>query len=471
MSDLRIDIQSMNDRNTIQEKEYPEFDDLTALRCPTGGISASNNVRVLFEQTAVRTLFNHISWGKKYHHGDVEQAGILLGKYYRDRTTHEEIIWGDVLAVIPAESNLVCASFENIDITTQAWAKMYEDAEEYIGQGMQILGWYHTHLDYINTRFSALDRSTQKKSFTFEYSFGVVFNPNRKKWSAFYGPNSTECKGVLLLDDEAQEDHEENPQIKIKQVNGDSLLKEDGTILHLEDTRKPIPVRKKIINDETEDKETLGSVIGQFFTGLGGLIAGKTKKVKKGGNLYIEKQQNDSIMEMAEETQSDLGRVTSERIHGRKVDLVTYTKKRKDGPQIEILKTSENGEMMIKCKFYTFLPNGDFQSQPNSRFIIEKEMIDEILKVQPLETTKNFSIYGKMSHKDNNAILSLSQQEDANSRIIFGKDLEKKKIFKQFATGSYGACKAKVQFIVIIDEINNQNVDVKVVHCSRGDII
>ncbi len=469
MSDLRIDIQSMNDRNTINEKKFPDFDDSVALLHPIGGISASNNTRVLFEISAVRILFKHISWGRKYHRGDVEQAGILLGKYYRDTSTHDDVIWGDVIAVIPADSSLVYATFDNIDITTQAWKKMYEDAEDYVTQGLQILGWYHTHLDSINTRFSALDRKTQKKSFTFKYSFGVVFNPNQKKWSVFYGPESTECKGVLLLDNETQEGHESNPQITIKQVNGDSLLKEDGTVMHLDNDGNPMTIQRKAVGEgfEEVDGETLGSVIGQFLSGIGGLLSDKKKK--RSGRQNINKGQTDSNSRITTENRNISKRLPTTPIKQRNTD--SDIKGRKEIPKIEILRTSDDEKTVVKCNYYSFSQNDDFKSHPNFEFIIEKEMIDEMLKMQLIDETKKARLYGKMLRRGENVVLSAAFQEYANTRIVFGKDLAEGEKLKMIAMGLYRTCDPNVQFIVIIDEISSQKIDVRVIHYSRGNVI
>ena len=469
MSDLKIGIQSLNDRNTITEKRFPEFDDSVALLHAIGGISASNNIRVLFEISAARTLFEHISWGKKYHRGDVEQAGILMGKYYRDTSTHNDIIWGDIIEVVPADSSLVCATFDNIDITTQAWKKMYEDAEGYSAQGMQILGWYHTHLDSINTRFSALDRRTQKKSFTFKYSFGVVLNPNQKKWSVFYGPESTECKGVLLLDNETQDKDENNHQITIKQVNGDSLLKEDGTVIHLDDDGNPLPIQQKMMDEDLEDVgcETLGSVIGQFLSGIGGLLSNKKKK--RNGRHNLNGDKTDSNGKITTENRNVSKRLPTTPIKQRKTD--SDIKRRKETPKIEILRASDDGKTVVECIYYTFSQNGDFKPHPNFGFIIEKEMIDEMLKMQPIDGMNKAWLDGKMLQKEGNVVLSIAFQEDANTKIIFGKDLAEGEKLKMIAMGLYRICGPNVQFIVIIDEISSQKIDVRVIHYSKGNVI
>ena len=479
MSDLRIDIQSMNDRNIIQDNIFPEFNDSMTLLRPTGGVSASDKVRIVFRSSAVSVLFNHISWGKKYHCGDVEQAGIMLGKYFRDTSLRNDVIWGDVIAVIPADSTLVVASFENIDITAQAWAKMYEDAEEYKAKGMQVLGWYHTHLDYINTRFSALDRSTQKKSFTFEYSFGVVLNPNQKKWSAFYGPNSTECKGFLLLDDRGTEEIEDSPQIRIKQVNGDSVLKNDGMVVHLDEDGNPVLPQRlsrgetKDITEEGDDQKTLDSVLGSIFSGIGNLISGRRKKKK---NIANERQD----VRASSHVESQHARLRNDLVNMRRREQTPIEQRNErlseersvNSPKIDILRSPENSDRIVRCAFYSFLQNGEVKVFPNYGLIIEKETIDRLSKLQSSEKEKRQSVYGKMTHQNNCAFLSLSKQEEANCSIIFVEDSAFEEKLKTRVLGFRGiSSKYKIRFIVIIDEISDKSVDVGVIHYSKGDII
>ena len=140
MSGLRINIHGLNDRNIVIDKEYPKFEDASTRLKPEGGFLASKNVRIVFEPSSIKHLFESISWGKKYRHGDVEQAGILIGNYYRDQTVREEVIWADVVNVIPADPALVNATFEKIEITTEAWKKMHDDADKFRPENLLVIG-------------------------------------------------------------------------------------------------------------------------------------------------------------------------------------------------------------------------------------------------------------------------------------------------------------------------------------------
>ncbi len=269
MSDLKISIHGRNDNTIITEKVFPQPQDERMRIFAMGGRNASRSVRIIFEPSAVERLFTEIRWGRQCMQGDMEQAGILIGNYYRDNSSPEEIIWGDVMAVIPADPALVTASFEAIEIGPSAWKKMYEDAEAYRTENLQILGWYHTHLAHINTRFSGVDIRTQSIAFTYPYSFGAVFNPNQRRWSVFYGPDSRECVGELLID-EANNSRFRRPAITIKQVNGDQELPPAGAIDAADMQTDPYAQQEQ--QGQAEENPGVLSPVqlaGQFFSGMG----------------------------------------------------------------------------------------------------------------------------------------------------------------------------------------------------------
>jgi len=258
LSEPKISIIGRNDNHHFTEKEYVQLNN--GLHFPsTGKINADKRVRIVFAESAVKQLFKGIRWGSRYRSGDVECGGILIGKYYRDTSNTNDIIWAEVKHVIPADPLLVNATYTTLDITMEAWRKMYDDAAEYRAENHQIVGWYHTHLNSIAPRFSGVDVSTQQKFFTYEYSFGVVFNPNQCRWSAYYGPESTECLGELLLDEEILMQYRatEKPQIQIVRVNGDSRLQENGSVVHLGEEES---VEEEVLS--------LGQLVGQFVSGV-----------------------------------------------------------------------------------------------------------------------------------------------------------------------------------------------------------
>lgn len=91
--------------------------------------------------------------------------------------------------------------------------------------------------------------------------------------------------------------------------------------------------------------------------------------------------------------------------------------------------------------------------------------------MQPIDGMNKAWLDGKMLQKEGNVVLSIAFQEDANTKIIFGKDLAEGEKLKMIAMGLYRICGSNVQFIVIIDEISSQKIDVRVIHYSKGNVI
>lgn len=45
---------------------------------------------------------------------------------------------------------------------------------------------------------SGTDRTTQQRLFGNDWQFAIVLNPHKKIWRAFYGANSSGCRGYVL---------------------------------------------------------------------------------------------------------------------------------------------------------------------------------------------------------------------------------------------------------------------------------
>lgn len=434
MSELRIDIHGRNDHNTISEKEYPKFENISFRLKAEGGVLASQNVRIIFEPSATKLLFDNIAWGARYRRGDVEKAGILIGNYYRDCTSREEVVWADVVVVVPADSALVNATFETIDITTEAWKGMYETADEFRSENLQIVGWYHTHLDSINTRFSGIDRVTQRKVFTYEYSFGVVFNPNQRKWSVFYGPESREGVGELLFDEELLNCYG-SPQITIKQVNGDSVLQADGSVVHFGNEGHLIgnaPAVQRVSEVVKNNTRSIGQCAGQF---LDWVVSGIPQL--RGRNERCEKRSSD--MEQP---------------------------KRADTPKIEI-----NSVPIVQCHFISKqMGNGSVtHSVINCTF--NKNFLDQIIRYNQCginSSSKDKPIWGCVQQNGMDIVISpVATENDANARILILRNNEDKLVMK----GLENSKKYNKRYIVLIKYTDCQAIDISVFQDNRENII
>jgi hypothetical protein len=159
--------------------------------------SASTPFRVLFESSAALNLFDDINWGDPPNARQLQRAGLLIGNVYRNTSTQPEFIWANVIAIEPADPLLMRASSGSIDAPSTVWKRMIYEASAYQTENLRVLGWYHTHLDQTPAHFSDKDRYTHRTEFGFDYSLGVVLNPNRRQWSAVYGPNSLVCLGEI----------------------------------------------------------------------------------------------------------------------------------------------------------------------------------------------------------------------------------------------------------------------------------
>ncbi len=429
MYDLRINIHGYNNLNVINEKEYPKFTNTSIRLKPEGGRLAYKNVRIVFEPSAVEPLFEYIAWGKKYRRGDVEQAGILIGNYYRDYSEQYEVIWADVVTVVPADPLLVNASFESINITASAWKKMYEDAEEYRTENLKIVGWYHTHLDQISTRFSGLDRNTQRKAFTYKYSFGVVLNPNQRKWSVFYGPESQECIGDIVFDEKLAVKYEK-PKITIRQVNGDSILQEDGFVMHYDENTS---ARQKAMRPIEDNTLSFGELFGRFW----GDVTQALTKARKGEKRHY----------------TDLERHVNQ-----------------DEPKIEIQSSKR-----VKCVYYSMSLENEFVPYPNFKCTIKNSFVGKILEYKQ-DNLENLlagqSLWGYVQKSGLDMDLSLVESEiEANAMIIFSKCNNNEDIKEMVAMGIQMTDKINIEYIVLIDNENPKAISASVIHYSRGNII
>ena len=142
---------------------------------------------------AFQTIASHISWGKYSTSNQVEQGGILLGTVYKNPETN--IIYG--MAEQAVNGSLARGSAAYLEVTHETWREMLNQVDR-IYPNLQIIGWYHTHPNSLDVFMSGTDQTTQRRLFSQDWQFAIVLNPHRTIWRAFYGRNSTECKGYVL---------------------------------------------------------------------------------------------------------------------------------------------------------------------------------------------------------------------------------------------------------------------------------
>lgn len=435
----KISICGWNDNNMIDEQAYPDFNDEDDTLClrSRGGAMASKDVRIVIRPSAAGFLLQSIGWGTAYQRGDVEKAGILLGRYHRD-CSDGTVVWADVTAVVSADEALVQASFETINISMEAWRKMYDQASELYGGNVQILGWYHTHLHTISTRFSHVDRATQRQSFTYPYSFGVVLNPNQKRWSVFYGPEGRECEGILLLDSTTES---YRPlQIAIKQVNGDSMLQEDESIVHLDEDGQPIQESAPSfgrMQGSLVDKRSIAQRIGQALSDVGQKL-----------------QKHDSLRKRGQAPARQADPPTP----GRLSICVR-------GARSQLSRTPLSRQFSFE--YYSFSGGSECTVHPHFVCGIDSESLETIL-----DSLADEPLWGHIRQYDNGMELTLTADElGANARIIRSTGISNQDRMLIVAQGQLRVCPERIRFIIFANEEGSHVVNMKIVHFSRGNVI
>lgn len=222
-----------------QEKPKPKFEVHPYLNsCDT-----CETHELYITPKARKTIFDHIGWGNWTFNNKVEQGGILLGHVYRD--SRDNITYGIVERAIAGQS--ARGTSAHLEMDHETWKKMIDEVDTvYAEQNLQIIGWYHTHPDWLDVFMSATDKATQCQLFSNDWQFALVLNPHKCTYRAFHGKDSEECPCFMLgspdeLSDMGMKQHEndisnESEHIEIKPSIQDTLksaitIDEDAIII------------------------------------------------------------------------------------------------------------------------------------------------------------------------------------------------------------------------------------------------
>lgn len=201
----RIHIQKTESLNHIIKKPYQETEGRTLI---SDQFRLSEDAMCVFlKPDAAEELYGHINWGQRTRTNVREQGGILVGYFYDASPEGEPPkIYAEIEHIIPCRHPQISEE-AYIYMSADNWKEMYDELDrmnETLDRKMVLVGWYHTHPDNIPTAFSGIDVETHSTKFTYSYSVGLVFNPQRKKWTVYYGPDCKEGYGVMLLDRKKQ---------------------------------------------------------------------------------------------------------------------------------------------------------------------------------------------------------------------------------------------------------------------------
>lgn len=144
------------------------------------------------------TIAEHIAWAQDVKSNSVEQGGLLLGRAYNYGETG--LIYGMAEKAIPAYT--AEGSMAYVKFSHNTWMNMMEQFDALTNQeewaGLQIIGWYHTHPGRLSVFMSGTDLNTQGRTFSKNWQFAIVLNPQKQTWRAFRGANARECNGEII---------------------------------------------------------------------------------------------------------------------------------------------------------------------------------------------------------------------------------------------------------------------------------
>ena len=120
-----------------------------------------------------------------------EQAGILLGRAYRDP---QGFVFTVLAAALPVED--AEASIAQVKMRAASWPSIWRGLLQNPGQEM--IGWYHSHPGY-GIFLSATDRITQNAYFAAPWQIAVVMDPVRGELGAFAGDNPDPLPDAAIL--------------------------------------------------------------------------------------------------------------------------------------------------------------------------------------------------------------------------------------------------------------------------------
>lgn len=196
----RIHIQKIENLNQIRRKPYPKTEGRTLISDQFR--LRENAMCVFLNPDAAKELYEHINWGERTRTNIREQGGILAGYFYDASPEGESPkIYAEIEHIIPCRHPQISED-AYIYMSADNWKEMYGELDrmnEALDRKMVLVGWYHTHPNNIPTAFSGTDVETHSTKFTYPYSVGLVLNPQRKKWTVYYGPDCSEGYGIMLL--------------------------------------------------------------------------------------------------------------------------------------------------------------------------------------------------------------------------------------------------------------------------------
>jgi len=136
---------------------------------------------ILINKDVHKAIYEHLTQKK------IELGGLLLGSVFslnsEDGNFHTVVISHSIPSV----------EFKSTTVSLSLGVDVWNAARPYLGKGMMVVGWYHSHPGF-GAFFSSTDRYTQKHFFKEPYHVGLVVDPFREEEMWFLGKDSSEAK-------------------------------------------------------------------------------------------------------------------------------------------------------------------------------------------------------------------------------------------------------------------------------------
>ena len=159
---------------------------------------------VLYE-SAWEEIKSHIDWELKRNTN--EQGGLMLGRVFKQ--PEPGYVYGVVTKTIPG--NLAISNDRFMVLSAEAWKEMLSEYDKSIQtskEGLEVIGWYHTHPNKLDVFFSDTDLETQQRFFSQPWHLATVVNPHREALRTFHGRNARECSTFIVRDNSSLEQWE-----------------------------------------------------------------------------------------------------------------------------------------------------------------------------------------------------------------------------------------------------------------------
>ena len=161
---------------------------------------------------ASKKLLYTIGWLRDdYPENHREQGGLLIG--YEIMDAEGNPIRAEVTDILVAKADIRSPGYiewsgmEDIRLQRQFFEKQEElsKTNPELADALKIIGWWHTHPNYLPVFMSETDMETQRLKFSKPNQYSLVLNPHRGIFRAFAGCNAEEVPVIMLLEHEPAE--------------------------------------------------------------------------------------------------------------------------------------------------------------------------------------------------------------------------------------------------------------------------